>query len=403
MNTSLKRALGIVLSSALTLSLLAGCSGSKPAEAPAAAENDTPAAASSSAAPTAGDPVRIAVAAPMTGDNAEYGQGFYNAAVMKAEEWNAKGGVLGRPIEIVQFDDKNSSEEAASIAQKIVSDGNIAGVIGHFASGVCMTAAPTYQENKIIEISPSSSHPDYSGIGDYIFRNNTVINVEAAAGLDIAVNDLGKKNIGIISIKTDWGTNTAKIVTELVEGMASTGAKVVAHEEVMEGSDDYSPAIAKLDAAGADVVICVSMYSTLAPVAKQYKQVNPDIAIVGFSNAYTQQLLELGGSAVEGVCFPVIFYAGSDDPAIKNYVDTYKEKYGAQPSALTSQAYDSVGMLLTAIESVGTTDSAAVRDALAKIDYPGVTGETTFNDIGDVQKSFVKLTIKDGQFTEASF
>lgn len=401
MKMNWKRTLGILLSASLTFSLLAGCGGgdkpveSKAPENSASAETQGPAAS--------GEAVKIAVAAPMTGDNAEYGQGFYNAATMMADEWNAKGGVLGRPIEIVQYDDKNSSEEAASIAQKIVSEGDIAGVIGHFASGVCMTAAPVYQENKIIEISPSSSHPDYSGIGDYIFRNNTVINVEAAAGLDIAVNDLGKKNIGIISIKTDWGTNTAAIVKELIDGMADTGAKVVAHEEVMEGSDDYSPAIAKLDAAGADVLICVSMYSTLAPVAKQYKQVNPDIAIVGFSNAYSQQLLELGGDAVEGVCFPVIFFAGSEDPTVKNYVDAYTTKYGAAPSALTSQAYDSVGMLLTAIEAAGTTDSAAVRDELAKIDYPGVTGETTFNDIGDVQKSFVKVTVKDGKFVEASF
>lgn len=401
MKMNWKRTLGILLSASLTFSLLAGCGGndkpveSKAPENSASAETQGPAAS--------GEAVKIAVAAPMTGDNAEYGQGFYNAAIMMADEWNAKGGVLGRPIEIVQYDDKNSSEEAASLAQKIVSEGDIAGVIGHFASGVCMTAAPVYQENKIIEISPSSSHPDYSGIGDYIFRNNTVINVEAAAGLDIAVNDLGKKNIGIISIKTDWGTNTAAIVKELIDGMADTGAKVVAHEEVMEGSDDYSPAIAKLDAAGADVLICVSMYSTLAPVAKQYKQVNPDIAIVGFSNAYSQQLLELGGDAVEGVCFPVIFFAGSEDPTVKNYVDAYTAKYGAAPSALTSQAYDSVGMLLTAIEAAGTTDSAAVRDELAKIDYPGVTGETTFNDIGDVQKSFVKVTVKDGKFVEASF
>ena len=394
MKTNLKRTLGIFLSSALTLSLLAGCGGGKPSEAAAPAE---------SGAAAGGDPVKIAVAAPMTGDNAEYGQGFYNAAVMKAEEWNAKGGVLGRQVEIVQYDDKNSSEEASSIAQKIVSEGDIAGVIGHFASGVCMTAAPVYQENKIIEISPSASHPDYSGIGDYIFRNNTVINVEAAAALDIAVNDLGKKNIGIISIKTDWGTNTSAIVKELVDGMTDTGAKVVAHEEVMEGSDDYSPAITKLDAAGADVVICVSMYSTLAPVAKQYKQVNPDISIVGFSNAYSQQLLELGGNAVDGVCFPVIFFAGSEDPAVKSYVKAYTEEYGAAPSALTSQAYDSVGMLLTAIESAGSTDSAAVRDELAKIDYPGVTGQTTFDDVGDVQKAFVKVTVKDGKFVEADF
>lgn len=395
----MKRIFSLAMSATLSLSLLTGCNNAP------SGNSQTPTSSNpqvSASAPSGGS-IKIAVAAPMTGDNAEYGQGFYNAATMMAEEWNAKGGCLGKNVEIVQYDDKNSSEEAASIAQKIVSEGDIVGVIGHFSSGVCMTAAPVYDENHIIEISPSASHPDYSGIGDYIFRNNTVINVEAAAALDIAVNDLGKKNIGIISIKTDWGTNTSKIVTELIDGMAASGVKVVAHEEVMEGSDDYSPAITKLNAAGADVVICVSMYSTLAPVAKQYKQVNPNISIVGFSNAYSQQLLELGGSAVEGVCFPVIFFSGSEDPAIKSYVDAYTKKFGSSPSALTSQAYDSVGMLLTAIEAAGSTDAATVRDKLAAIDYPGVTGKTTFNDIGDVQKSFVKVTVKDGKFAEANF
>ena len=130
----------------------------------------------------------------MTGDNSEYGIGFANAAKLMAQKWNDNGGCLGREVQIVEYDDKNTSEEATTIAQKIVSDkDNIAGVIGHFASGVCMTAAPIYQENGVIEISPSSSHPDYSSIGDYIFRNNTVISKEGGASVDIAVNDLGKK------------------------------------------------------------------------------------------------------------------------------------------------------------------------------------------------------------------
>jgi branched-chain amino acid transport system substrate-binding protein len=382
----MKKIISIVLVMVMIAAIFAGCA----AQTPNTPEDETPAEGA----------IKIAVAAPMTGDNAEYGKGFLNAAQMKADEWNANGGVLGREIEIVAYDDKNSGEEAASIAQKIISDKDIAGVIGHFASGVCMVAAPTYDENKVIEISPSASHPDYSGIGDYIFRNNTVINVEAAAGLDIAINDLGKKNIGIISIKTDWGTSTAAIVKELVEQNSATGAKVVAHEEVMEGSDDYSPAITKLHAAGADVVITVGMYNLVAPVAKQYKQVNPDIEIVGFSNSYSQQLLELGGSSVEGVRFPVIFFSGSTDPKIKSYVDEYSSKYGSAPSALTSQAYDSVGMLLESIKAVGSTDSAKVRDALSAIKYDGVTGYTEFNEIGDVQKSFVKVVIKDGKFEE---
>lgn len=342
------------------------------------------------------DKIQIAVAAPMTGDNSEYGIGFYNAALLKAKEWNANGGVLGKQIEIVQYDDKNTSEEATTIAQKIVSDKKVVGVIGHFSSGVCMTAAPIYQENKIIEISPSSSHPDYSGIGDFIFRNNTVISKEGAASIDIAVNDLGKKKVGIISIMTDWGTNTSKMIKEMVE---KTDAKVVAHEEVMEGSDDYTPAITKLNEAGADVVICCGMYNLVAPVAKQYKQINPDIRIVGFSNSYSQQLIELGGEAVEGVCFPVIFFSESDDPEVKNYVESFKID-GSAPSALTSQAYDSVGILLTAIKEAGTTDSEKVKEKLYEIDYKGVTGDTKFDSNGDVDKQFVKVTIKDGKFTK---
>lgn len=383
----MKRKLSIILTLAIVMGTFAGCAGKTSGT-------------SSQSGGKASGAIKIAVAAPMTGDNAEYGKGFLNAANMMVEQWNAKDGVLGKKIEIVPYDDKNSGEEAASIAQKIVSDKDIIGVIGHFASGVSMAAAPTYQENKVIEISPSASHPDYSGMGTYIFRNNTVINVEAAAGLDMAINDLGKKNIGIISIKTDWGTSTSAIVKKLVTEKSSTGVKVVAHEEVMEGSDDYSPAITKLNAAGADVVICVGMYNLVAPVSKQYKQVNPNIAVVGFSNAYSQQLLDLGGKAVEGLRFPVIFFSGSEKPKVKTYVDEYKKKFGSTPSALTSQAYDSVGMLLEAIKAAGTTDRAKVRDALAAIKYDGVTGNTVFNEKRDVQKSFVKVTVKDGKFVE---
>lgn len=343
------------------------------------------------------DSIKIAVAGPMTGDNSEYGIGFYNAARLKAKEWNIKGGILGKQIEIVQYDDKNTPEEAATIAQKIVSEKDIVGVIGHFASGVCMTAAPIYQEHKIIEISPSSSHPDYSGIGDFIFRNNTIIAKEGAASIDIAVNDLGKKKIGIISIMTDWGTNTSKIIKEMLE---KTDAKVVAHEEVMEGSDDYTPAITKLNEAGAEAVICCGMYNLVAPVAKQYKSINPDIKIVGFSNSYSDQLIALGGNSVEGVCFPVIFFSESDEEDIKSYVESYKKEYGSAPSALTSQAYDSVGLLLTAIKEAGTTDSTKVKEKLYEINYKGVTGDTKFDSNGDVDKQFVKVTIKGGKFVK---
>lgn len=358
-------------------------------------EGDVEPLSSGNEAPT--ETFKIAVAGPITGDNSEYGIGFDNAVRLMAEQWNANGGIDGMKIEVVTYDDRNSPEEAVSVANKIVSD-DIHAVIGHFSSGVSMAAAPTYVENHVVEISPSASHPDYSSIGEYIFRNNTVISHEAKAALDIAVNDLGKKNIGIISIKTDWGVSTAEIVTQLIADMADTGVTLTAHEEVIEGSDDYRPAITKLNEAGTDVVISVGMYNLLAPVAIQYKEINPDIEIVGFSNSYSQELLNLGGEAVEGVAFPVIFFSESDQPNIKEFVDAYNELYGSKPSALTAQAYDSAGIIFTAVQQVGAGDPVALRDAIANLTYDGVTGITEFDENRDVQKDFTKVTIKDGQF-----
>lgn len=372
----MKKIISLALIFVLSLAVLNGCTSS--------GKND-------------GDgPIKIAVAFPMTGDNAEYGKSFLLAAQIKVDEWNADGGVLGRTIELVNYDDKNSGEEAASIAQKIVSNPDIVGVLGHFSSGVSMVAAPIYEENKLIEISNTASHPDYSSIGDYIFRNNSVISSEFKVIEEIIAEDLGLTKVGIVAIKTDWGTTSGQIAADIINN--NSKLSLVAHEEVLEGSDDYSLAIAKLKEAGAEVVISVGMYSLIAPLAKQYKAVDPEIQVIGLSNAYAQQLIELGGEAAEGIIFPVSFYADSEEEKVKKFVDAYKEKFGSEPSALAAQAYDSIGILLEAVKQNGSTEKESLRNTLNNITYPGITGETKFDDIGDATKQYTKLIVKDGKF-----
>ncbi|MDR0877310.1 MAG: ABC transporter substrate-binding protein [Treponema sp.] len=344
----------------------------------------------------AGNAIKIAVAVPMTGDNSEYGRSFLTAAQIMVEKWNAAGGVLGKQIEIINYDDKNSAEEAASIAQKIVSDKDIIGVLGHFSSGVSMTAAPTYQENQVIEISNCASHPDYSKIGNYIFRNNTVITEEFKVMVDIIANDLKLKKVGVIAIKTDWGTTAGNIARDLVTN--DPKLELVAYEQVLETSDDHGPAIAKLKASGAEAVIAVGMYSLYGPLARQYKEADPKIQLIGVSNAYTQQIIQLGGAAVEGLFAPVSFFAESDDPEVKAFVTEYTKRFGMEPSSLAAQAYDSIGILLQAIKNANTLDHPKVRDAVNAIDYPGISGPTTFDNIGDASKIFQKVIIRNGKF-----
>ena len=349
--------------------------------------------------------IKIAVAAPMTGDNAEYGIGFANAAKLMASQWNEeKGGVTvgdeTYTIEIVEYDDKSDSDEAAIIAENIVSDEDIWGVIGHFASGICMVAAPTYQDAQYVNISPTSSHADYSGIGDYIFRNNTVITVETRTGAEMAVNDLGGQAIGVLSIDSEWGQSAGNAMEANIQDI---GGNFVLRQEVSTDAVDFATEIANFKAAGCDVIMVAGMYGTLAPFAVACNNSDYDVKLVGCSNAYTNNLIEIAGEAAEGIYAPVSFFAGSTDERIQAYVAAYTEAYGAAPSALTTQAYDSTGILLEAIVRAGKLDREAIKDAMYETEYDGMSGYTTFDEIGDAQKVFTKIMVKDGAFVVAEF
>ena len=384
---SLTLALVMVMSMAACGSSGSGSSASsdKTADAPAAS----------------GDSITIAVAAPMTGDNAEYGIGFANAAKLMAKEWNEKGGVdIGGTkytVKIAEYDDKSDSDEAALIAEKIVSDDSIYGVLGHFASGICMVAAPTYQEAGYVNISPTSSHADYSGIGDYIFRNNTVISVETRTGAEIATDYLGKSKVGGLSIDTEWGQSAGNAMEE---NIVSLGGEMVLRQEVSADAVDFATEIANFKAAGAEVVMVAGMYGTLGPFVVALQNSDYIIPVVGCCNAYTDNMLEYAAQAPDiKIYAPVSFFAGNPDEKVQAYVKAYTDAYGSAPSALTTQAYDSVGIMLTALETAGKLDREAMKDAIYGIEYDGMSGYTTFDEIGDAQKVFTKLTIADGAWT----
>lgn len=348
--------------------------------------------------------IKIAVAAPMTGDNAEYGIGFYNATMMVAKETNDAGGLkVGDKtytIEVVKFDDKSDSDEAQIVAEKIVSDPDIYGIIGHFSSGICMVAAPTYNESKYVEISPTASHPDYSKIGEYIFRNNTVITVESKTGAEIAVKDLGASKVGVLSIDTEWGKSAGNAMEENIVAM---GGEMVLRQEVGTDQVDFATEVANFKAAGAQAIQVAGMYGTLAPFAIAAANSDLNAKLIGSSNAYTKSLIEIAGAAAEGIYAPVSFFAGNTDPRIQAYVANYTDQFGAIPSALTTQAYDSAAILLDAISRAGSLDREAIKDAMYKTDFPGMSGQTTFNEIGDADKVFTKIVVKDGAFVLADF
>jgi len=126
------------------------------------------------------------------------------------------------------------------------------------------------------------------------------------------------------------------------------------------------------------------------------------VKLVGCSNAYTANLINIAGEAAEGIYAPVSFFAGNTDERVQAYVKAYTDAYGAAPSALTTQAYDSVGILLGAIERAGF-DREAIKNEMYKTEYEGMSGYTTFDENGDAQKIFTKIMVKDSAFQLAEF
>jgi branched-chain amino acid transport system substrate-binding protein len=260
-----------------------------------------------------------------------------------------------------------------------------------------MAAGPTYQENQVIMISPTSTHPAFTSIGDFVFRTCTIITDEFRFTMDILANDLQARNVAVVAIKTDWGNTAGNIAAELIRN--DPRLNLVIHEEVMETSNDYGPEIAKIRAAGADTVFMIGMYSFYGPFVRQFREVDPSIKLAAVANAYTRQIIELGGvAATEGIIMPVSFYSESDNPIIREFVEEFRKRFGMGPSSMAAQAYDAVGIMLQATKDAGTLNRARLRDAVHNISYPGVTGLITFNEHGDAFKVFQKVVIRNGSF-----
>jgi len=334
----------------------------------------------------------------LTGDYAQYGDSFKKAVELKLEEVKAAGGINGKNLELLAMDSKADPKEAANIAQKFADNSQVIAEIGEFTSTAALAAAPIYERNGLVQLSPTSSHPDFATQGKYMFRNIATQEVEGPFLADYAVNTLGKKRVAIIYIQNDWGI-VAK--DNFAKGVEEHGGEVVAEEKYLPtDGKDFSSILTKIKNTNPDILFLGTMYTDAALISQQRVKAGLNVDIIGTGSLYSDKLLELGGEAVEGLYLASSFFPEDSAPQVKNFVDAYKAKYDEVPNMFAAQAYDAAGLIVEAIKAAGDNPSRqSVRDALLNIqDYPGVTGKTTFDENGDVVKDMVNLVIKDGLY-----
>ncbi|MDD9205129.1 ABC transporter substrate-binding protein, partial [Georgenia sp. 10Sc9-8] len=172
----------------------------------------------------AADPFRIGVYAPMTGEMAEYGETFQRAFDLYLAQVEEAGGVEGHPVELEIRDDRGEPRQAANIAQELVDDPSIDATIGSFSSAASMAAAPIIERGGMPNISPTSSHPDYTAQGEYLFRNVNTQEIEGELNADFLHQELGEASAAVVHRQDDWGLSAAEAFDE---GFAGLGGEVV--------------------------------------------------------------------------------------------------------------------------------------------------------------------------------
>lgn len=337
--------------------------------------------------------IKFGLSAPLTGDRAQYGQSFSNSVKLAIEEYNAKNPAV--KVSLSEGDSKDDPKEAANIAQKFVDDKDIAAVIGDFSSTTSMAASPIYQRSGLVQLSPTSSHPDFTNAGDYIFRNVPTQKIDGAFIANFA-KELGFKKSATIYIQNDWGLS-AKDNYE--NKFKEIGGEVVASLNHSADEKDFNNVLLKIREKNPDVIYLGSPYAQAALIVQQAKKLGITSKFIGTAILYSQEFIKLGGEAVNGTYTSSPFFADDPRPEVKAFNETYKKNYNKDPDMFAAVAYDSAKMLLSVVEK-GKTSRKDIRDGLAAIkDFPGVTGKTSYDENRNVNKDLAKLIIKDGKFT----
>ncbi|MEF2145044.1 MAG: branched-chain amino acid ABC transporter substrate-binding protein [Desulfovibrionaceae bacterium] len=374
--------------------MLAGCGGEeKKAEEKAAAPADQ-AAAPAVQAPQAEKVLKIGSMSPLTGPYSADGNDIANGARAAIDVFKAQGGIEGySDIVLYAEDTACDPKQAVAAANKLISE-EVVGVVGAYCSSSTIPASATFDPEGILMITPASTNPQVTERGlQYMFRVCGRDDHQAPSAVKFMTDYLQAKTIFIVDDKTTYSQGLAE---EVAMNCEKNGIQVLVHDHVNQGDKDYSAVLTKVKQANPDVFyVSLQNSATGALMLIQAKRLGIEAAIMGQDAVYHPQLMEIAKEAAEGA-FLTFGYTDKSTEAFKQF-DQANSKYG-QVGAYSAYAYDSAYALLTAIKAAGSTEPAAVREAMLKLDFQGASKSIKFEENGDSGSNYIIFMVENGQF-----
>jgi branched-chain amino acid transport system substrate-binding protein len=347
----------------------------------------------------AADTIKLGVAGPHSGDLASYGIPTVHAAELVVKDINAKGGVLGKKVELLVEDDECKPEKATNTATKLVSEG-VDIVLGHICSGATKPALGIYKDSNIIAMSPSATNPALTQSGDYpnFFRTIASDDAQARLEVDFALDTLKVKKIAVLHDKGDYGKGLAEFAKAFLE--KEPKAQVVLYEGITPGAVDYSAVVQKIKQSGAEAVIFGGYHPEASKIVTQMRKKKMKTIFISDDGVKDDTFIKVAGKYSEGV-----YATGPKDvtqnPLTKKAREEHVKAYNEEPGAFFDNAYAAALALLNAIQQAGSTDYAAVTKAL-RTDYVDTPlGSIRFDDRGDaIGVGFAMYRVENGVYVE---
>jgi branched-chain amino acid transport system substrate-binding protein len=343
-----------------------------------------------------GDTIVIGHYGSLTGPQATFGISTSNGIKLAIKEFNAAGGLNGKKIELREYDTKGDTTEAGTVVQRLVSSDKVTAVIGEVASGLSLAGAPICQAAGVPMITPSSTNPRVTKVGDMISR---VCFIDPFQGLVCAKFAAEMKNAKKVAILYDQAAPySAGLASEFKKAFTGLNGEITSEQTYNEGDQDFNAQLTAIRATSPDMIFVPGYYTDVANIAIQSRKLGMTAPLLGGDGWDSTKLTEIGGAAIEGSFYSNHYSQEDPAPQIQEFIRKYRADFNDQvPDGLAALGYDAARLLFDAMKRAPSLKGADLAAAIAATrDFPGVTGVITIDVERNAVKPAVMLEIKGG-------
>ena len=346
----------------------------------------------------AADTVKIGLLAPVTGFAAADGESMVNSVKLAVEQVNAQGGVLGKKVELICYDDAADPKQSVALAHKLIGQDKVVAVVGGSYSMPSRAVAPIFDDEEVPFVAAYAIHPDVTK-GDYTFRNGFLGMVEGQAAAYTSVKLLKGEKLALLTSDNDFGRTLAEGFKAYLKEYAPQ-AKLVLSQTYPMSEKDFKAYLSKIKDAKPDVVFASGYYFQTGPILKQAREMGITAHFVGEEGADSPKTIEIAGKASEGLVIVTNLNRDDSRPVVQNYLRDYRGKYKLEPDMVGASGYDAFMILVDAMKRAKSLEKQAIRDAVAKTsNFNGLTGIIKgFDKVGEVIKPVQVQIVRNGKF-----